>query len=152
MIRFKARAEGTVGRGLFGTRVRYSLTTEDMVRVRKGVTVMGQMMLAAGAEYVSPGVAGWHEKVTDPAVMARFETEGPLDAKAYAMALTHMFGTCRMGSDPRTSAVAPDFQVHGVAGLYVADSSVFPSNTGVNPQTSIMALASLCARRIAHDA
>ena len=71
--------------------------------------------------------------------------EGPLEAGAYAMSMTHLFGTARMGSDPATSVVGLDFQHHDVAGLYVADSSVFPSNTGVNPQIPIMALAQLCA-------
>jgi len=147
----KADAKGRVSRGLLGTRVQYALTGADMQKVRKGVAVMGCMMLAAGAESVSPGVAGWDEQVTDPARMAAFEHSGPLDPRAYAMAVTHMFGTCRMGSDPATSVVGPDFRVHGQRGLYVADSSIFPTNTGVNPQTSIMALAALCAHRIAHD-
>ena len=35
--------------------------------------------------------------------------------------------------------------------LYVADSSVFPSNTGVNPQVAIMAIATLCGRHIAGE-
>jgi choline dehydrogenase-like flavoprotein len=53
-----------------------------------------------------------------------------------------------MGSDPARSVVRPDFRHHRVEGLYVADSSVFPTNTGVNPQTSIIALASICGRRV----
>ena len=63
--------------------------------------------------------------------------------------MTHLFGTARMGSDPRASVVRPDFRHHHVDGLYVADSSVFPSNLGVNPQIAIMALAQLCADGIA---
>jgi long-chain-alcohol oxidase len=59
-----------------------------------------------------------------------------------------MFGTCRMGSDRSTSVVRPDFRHQTVDRLYIADSSVFPTNTGVNPQTSILALATLCAARI----
>jgi choline dehydrogenase-like flavoprotein len=38
----------------------------------------------------------------------------------------HQSGTCRMGSDPRTSVVGPRLAVHGIANLMVADSSVFP--------------------------
>ena len=53
-----------------------------------------------------------------------------------------------MGSDPSRSVVGLDFQHHDVSGLYVADSSVFPANTGVNPQIAIMALAQLCARAL----
>jgi len=44
--------------------------------------------------------------------------------------------------------VGPDFQHHDVRRLYVADSSVFPTNLGVNPQLPIMALATVCARRV----
>ena len=33
-------------------------------------------------------------------------------------------------------------------GLYVVDSSVFPTNLGVNPQHTIMALATLLAERL----
>ena len=53
----------------------------------------------------------------------------------------HQMGTCRMGSDIRTSVVDEHQQVHGVLGLFVCDSSVFPTASGVNPMLSIMALA-----------
>ncbi|MBI5524983.1 MAG: GMC family oxidoreductase [Deltaproteobacteria bacterium] len=145
----RAKGRGRVGAGFGRASVRFSLLPEDVFRLRRGVRVLGEMMLAAGAEFVTPGVHGWHDKVAQRAVMARFEEEGPLDPRAYTMVLTHMFGTCRMGADPSKGVVRPDFRHHAVDGLYVADSSVFPTNTGVNPQTSIMALATICGRRIA---
>ncbi|MFM8408682.1 MAG: GMC family oxidoreductase, partial [Alphaproteobacteria bacterium] len=69
-------------------------------------------------------------------------------ATAYTAAVTHLFGTCRMGADAASSVVRPDFRHHAVDGLWVADSSVFPTNLGVNPQVPIMAMATLCARRV----
>jgi choline dehydrogenase-like flavoprotein len=42
--------------------------------------------------------------------------------------------------------------VHDVAGLYVMDASVFPTNLGVNPQHSIMALAWVAASKLANAA
>lgn len=140
----RAEARGRVGRWT----VRFDLTRDDVSRFRRGVRVLGEMMLAAGAIEVSPGIARWHERVTDRATMSRLEDEAPLDPRAYAAVVTHMFGTCRMGSHPERSVVRPDFRHHGLEGLYVADSSVFPSNTGVNPQTAILALATLAGRRI----
>jgi choline dehydrogenase-like flavoprotein len=145
----RARGRGRVSARKGGrVAVSFSLTREDVLRLRRGLAVMGEMMLAAGADHVTPGIPGWPERITDRAEMARFADEGPLDPKAYTMAVTHMFGTCRMGSDPARSVVRPDFRHHRVEGLYVADSSVFPTNTGVNPQTSIIALASICGRRV----
>jgi choline dehydrogenase-like flavoprotein len=136
----RAEGEGTV-RGRKRARVRFRMTTGDMRKVRRGVCLLGEMLLAAGADFVVPGVHGWHERVTDRAVMAKFEEEGPLDPHAYAMAVTHMFGTCRMGSQSGNSVVGSDLRHHAVDRLHVVDSSVFPSNTGVNPQTAILTLA-----------
>lgn len=147
-VAIRATAEGTVKSGLFGTSVSYSMNETDMQRIRRGIAMLGRILLAAGADYVAPGVVGWHDSVSSPEVMASFEHEGPLDARSYAMAVTHMFGTCRMGSNPRTTVVRPDFRHHEIDGLYVADSSVFPTNTGVNPMISIMALAAICAKKI----
>jgi choline dehydrogenase-like flavoprotein len=145
----RAEARGTVRPGLVRPRVRLSLTRRDISRLKKGVRVLGEMLLAAGAEWVAPGVHGWHERVTDRAVMARFEDEAPDDPRAYTMAATHLFSTCRMSADPRRGVVRLDGRHHHVEGLYVVDSSVFPSNTGVNPQTSILAVATHLARRLA---
>jgi choline dehydrogenase-like flavoprotein len=81
--------------------------------------------------------------------MIQFEAEGSLTPNDYTMSMTHLFGTARMGSDPERSVVRTDFSHHTTEALYVADSSVFPGNLGVNPQIAIMALADLCAERVA---
>jgi choline dehydrogenase-like flavoprotein len=145
----RAEARGRVRPGWGGgASVAYTLTPADMKKIRRGLSVLGRMMLAAGARYVTPGVAGFDDRVTDPRRLSALEEEGPRDPRAYAMVTTHLFGTCRMGSDPERSVVRPDFRHHALGGLYVADSSVFPSSTGVNPQTSIIALATVCGRRV----
>ncbi len=53
----------------------------------------------------------------------------------------HHIGTTRLGTDPRASVVDPDAQVHGVAGLHVAGSSVFPAAGFANPTLTLAALA-----------
>ncbi len=45
------------------------------------------MMLTGGAEYVTPSIPGWHEKVSDRSVMSRFEEEASYNPRAYTMAL-----------------------------------------------------------------
>jgi choline dehydrogenase-like flavoprotein len=46
-----------------------------------------------------------------------------------------------MGRDPARSVCDGRGRVHGYEGLYIADASAIPTNLGVNPQHTIMALA-----------
>lgn len=53
----------------------------------------------------------------------------------------HHMGTTRLGTDPKSSVVNGDCRVHGVEGLYVAGSSVFPASGFANPTLTLTALA-----------
>jgi len=53
----------------------------------------------------------------------------------------HLLGTARMGDDPKTSVVDRWNRSHDVPNLYVADGSCFVTSGGVNPTSSIAALA-----------
>ena len=50
-------------------------------------------------------------------------------------------GTTRMHRDPTLGVVDENCRVHGVANLYVAGSSVFPTGGASNPTLTIVALA-----------
>jgi choline dehydrogenase-like flavoprotein len=53
----------------------------------------------------------------------------------------HHMGTTRMQRDPRMGVVDANCRVHGVANLYVAGCSVFPTGGTFNPTLTIVALA-----------
>ena len=53
----------------------------------------------------------------------------------------HHMGTTRLGSAPESSVVDPQGQVHGVRGLFVTGSSVFPASGFASPTLMIAALA-----------
>lgn len=148
-VAIKSDAEGRVRvvRGL--PVVQYSPSAADVARMRRGARVLGDMLFAAGADSVDPGVAGFSRDLRSPRELAPLEHSGPRRAAAFHGAITHLFGTCRLGSDPGRSVVRPDFRHHAIDRLYVADASVFPTNLGVNPQLPIMALAWLAAGHIA---
>lgn len=54
---------------------------------------------------------------------------------------SHHMGTTRMASDPKKGVVDADCRVHGLANLYIAGSSVFPTSGAANPTLSLVALA-----------
>ncbi|PHH49129.1 Long-chain-alcohol oxidase FAO2 [Ceratocystis fimbriata CBS 114723] len=53
----------------------------------------------------------------------------------------HQMGTCRMSGIESKGVVDPTGRVYGYNSMYVADASVLPSASGVNPMVSIMATA-----------
>lgn len=53
----------------------------------------------------------------------------------------HLLGTARMGNDPTTSVVNSFGCTHDVPNLFIADGSVFVTSGGVNPTSTIVALA-----------
>jgi len=58
----------------------------------------------------------------------------------------HQMGTCRIGSDAASAVCDASGAVFGMSGAYVADASLFPASSGVNPMITIMALARHVAR------
>ncbi|CAL1702481.1 unnamed protein product [Somion occarium] len=63
----------------------------------------------------------------------------------------HPVGTCRMGTDPQDSVLDPNLRVHGVTGLRVVDTSVFPTQVSGHPQGPVVAIAEKAADMIKAD-
>jgi long-chain-alcohol oxidase len=134
-------------------RVRWRLTTADEARMAAGLAAAGEVLAAAGAGEVfslqrrplafRPGAPGAHRAWAEATRQAGFRG-GQATLASY-----HQMGSCRMGADPATSAVGPDHQTHEVEGLFVADASLFPTASGVNPMLSVMALAHRAAAQVA---
>jgi choline dehydrogenase-like flavoprotein len=139
------------GRVVAGPRGRpvvlYRLGHEEREKLRRGVEIMARIYLAAGAREVYPAVHG-HRVLRSAADIARLARTLP-PARDWLLTAFHPLGTCRMATDPTRGVVSPDHEVFGSPGLYVADGSVVPTSVGVNPQVTIMALATRAADRIA---
>jgi choline dehydrogenase-like flavoprotein len=98
--------------------IRYDLGPADVARVKRGVERLEQLLTAAGAREVH--------------------------ASRKLMAF-HPLGTARAHARPGHGVVDQDLKVHGADNVWVADGSVVPSALGVNPQITIMALATRLA-------
>jgi choline dehydrogenase-like flavoprotein len=124
-------------------RIAYSLNDQDTARIQRGVEILCRVFLEAGAESVFPSVHGFDELRShdDFARLQKHKLRaGDLEITAH-----HPLGTARMGRDPQSSVVGPDHQAHDVGDLYVVDGSAIPGPLGVNPQLTIMAMATRAA-------
>ncbi|HEY6829234.1 MAG TPA: GMC family oxidoreductase, partial [Gemmatimonadaceae bacterium] len=83
---------------------------------------------------------------------ARRILAAPVTANRCTVFSAHQMGTCRMGRERRVSVCDENGAVYGVKGLYVADASLFPASSGVNPMITVMALAKCVAGSIAPPA
>ncbi|HEV3069882.1 MAG TPA: GMC family oxidoreductase [Solirubrobacteraceae bacterium] len=112
--------------------ITYDLDARDLGRFRSGIRRMRELFDSAGArEVYLPLPEG-----TQPEQVR---------AKDLRLMAFHPLGTARADADPGRGVVDANLQVHGIEGLYVADGSVVPSSLGVNPQITIMALATRLA-------
>ena len=130
-----------------GPRIRYCLTRADARHVAESVVASARLHLAAGAREVIT-LHGDAPRIRDE---RELEAVRQLDMgpNRIGMFSAHVNGTCRMGTDPRTSGTNTDGERHGVRGVFVADGSLLPTAPGVNPQETIMAVATVVAARIA---
>jgi choline dehydrogenase-like flavoprotein len=147
-VQVRAEAEGTVTPARRRANITYTPTREDMQRFRAGARRLAEMHFAAGAVRVYPGVHGGPDALTSPDELGKLDALS-LDPRDWSIISSHLFSTCRMGADERSGVVGFDGAVHGVQGLWVLDASALPTNLGVNPQHTIMALAMLLAQRLA---
>jgi choline dehydrogenase-like flavoprotein len=143
----RAESVGEIRSGWSGRPVvHYTLGRADMLRFREGLLRVAQTHVAAGARAILPSIHGMPYALA-PNEIDRLK-DAPLDPRAYVAILSHLFGGCTMGKDPARSVCDGRGRVHGYAGLYIADASAIPTNLGVNPQHTIMALARYFAQRI----
>ena len=63
---------------------------------------------------------------------------GQLDSNGSAI---HEHSTCRMGADPKRSALNKFNQMHDVKNLFVVDGSSFTTASEKNPTITILALS-----------
>ncbi|KAM0465238.1 hypothetical protein ACHAPV_002236 [Trichoderma viride] len=68
-----------------------------------------------------------------------------------AFGSAHQMGTCRMSASNESGVVDERGSVWGKKNLYVADSSVFPSASGVNPMVTVMSIADWISRGVSKE-
>jgi len=143
----RARSNGEVRVDRAGrVRIGYRLGPHERELLKRGMKAAARIHFAAGA-VESATTHALACRMRSPAELGEIDRR-PVGPNQLGVMSAHVNGTCRLGADPAISGCTPDGERHGVPGLYVADGSLLPTAPGVNPQETIMALASVIAARI----
>ena len=128
--------------------VRYDLSGNDTARVKRGLEHLAELFWAAGARSVVLPLARCRELHGGDSTPLQELAVRPGDLKLMAF---HPLGSARMDARPTHGVLDGDGRVHGAEGVYVCDGSAIPSSLGVNPQITIMTLATRSAAHLCHS-
>jgi choline dehydrogenase-like flavoprotein len=126
--------------------IHYPLGDAHFEAMRESMKALARIQIAAGAREVTslhvPIV-----RIASEKDLAKVDSAS-LGPNRVAVFTAHQMGGCAMGVDPRVSVVNADLRHHHLSNLHVFDGSVFPTSLGVNPQESILGVASWAAERM----
>jgi choline dehydrogenase-like flavoprotein len=129
--------------------VHYPLDDPLDERVRRhAVRSLIELHVAAGAQVIldtDKRLVMWRRGESIEDFIERAQ-EAPSGADGRVLFSAHQMGSARLGTDPATSVADPTGQLHDVRGVWIGDTSAFPTAVGSNPMLTCMALA----RRTAH--
>jgi choline dehydrogenase-like flavoprotein len=130
----------------------YSLRdAADQSMTRRALEAQIRLHAAAGAHQISAladSLPIWH-RGEDLESFISAVRRIPLRAGGMRLFSAHQMGTARMGLDPDTSVASPTGELHDTPGVWIGDTSAFPTSSGTNPMITVMALAHRTAEQLA---
>jgi choline dehydrogenase-like flavoprotein len=131
---------------VFGRRfMTYRMARPDRAAVSRVLELMAETFFAAGAREVYLPILGFGPCDADK--FRRIDLDR-VPGRRLECASQHPLGTCRMGISPEHAVVGPDGECFELENLFVADGSIAPTSLGVNPQETIMAMATRIAWKL----
>lgn len=143
----------------------YTTSAYDAKHTLEGVIAIAKICYVEGAIkiYTSlPGVrvferdseadvSGGADGVNDPKFVAWLDHLRAVGNAEATFASAHQMSSCRMAINEDEGVVDCKGRVFEAEGLYVADASVLPSASGVNPMVTNMAIADWIAEGVSKD-
>ena len=128
-------------------KVIYNLSEQTIEDMARGMGILARMWFNIGAKAVITS----HRDVLEIGTKAdipKLKDAVRNNPDGLMLGSAHPQGGNKMGKNEDECVVDSDCKVFGFDNLYVCDASVFPTALGVNPQLTVMALATITANKI----
>lgn len=133
--------------------VKYTISPKVMGALYDSMIATAKILFASGARRVhAPAGVKFFIEDTEQGDLQKLMSRDRLKTGTISLASAHVMGGARMGRSAADSVTDGLGHVHGVPWLRVADASLFPRCSEVNPYITIMALADRIAQDIRENA
>lgn len=133
--------------------VDYTLSPEVLDSLHRSMIASARIFFAAGAQRVhAPAGQDFFIEAIDADRVDELIPRANVVPGKISIASAHLMGGCRMGESAADSVTNSWGRVHGESRLFVADSSLFPKASEINPYVTVMALADRTAEYIRDNA
>ncbi|KAF5184348.1 Long-chain-alcohol oxidase fao4a [Thalictrum thalictroides] len=149
-----ARDKGSGSVHQFPNSLEYHLDATDEKNLMRGLEKLLRILAAAGAEEIGTNHVTGERLNVKHASSKEFEdfvskaSSRGLKDHSTPITSAHQMGSCRMGIDPKQSVVNQRGETWEVEGLFLADTSVFPTALGVNPMVTVQAISYCTAQSV----
>jgi choline dehydrogenase-like flavoprotein len=117
----------------------YQIDNVEFERLLRGTALLSEIFFNAGAKQVLLPFFQLQELNSIDEIKKIYEY--PIKKAEIELLTVHAFGTTRMCSDPKRGVVNQWGEVNDTQRLFIVDGGTIPTSLGVNPQETIMALA-----------
>ncbi|XP_050215231.1 long-chain-alcohol oxidase FAO4A [Mercurialis annua] len=134
--------------------ISYQMDESDEKNLQNGIEKILRILAAAGAEEIGTHHCTGRKLNVKKASYREFEkfikeeSSRPMRDLSTQICSAHQMGSCRMGVNPNESVVNQMGETWEVEGLFLADTSVFPTALGVNPMVTVQAIAFCTAQSV----
>jgi choline dehydrogenase-like flavoprotein len=128
-------------------KVIYNLSEQTIEDMARGMSILSRMWFNIGAKAVVTSHIDAYE-IGTKADIPKLKDAVRNNPDGLMLGSAHPQGGNRMGENENECVVDSNCKIFGFDNLYVCDASVFPTALGVNPQLTVMALATITANKI----
>lgn len=122
--------------------VKYKMTNCELDKLQHGTMKLCHLLFESGAKSLYPAISKIG-KLSNPDEIVTLKSR--FKRKNLNLMTIHLMGSCPFGEDISKTVANSYGEVHFHKNLFIADSSLMCSGLGVNPQGTVMALASRVA-------